>query len=234
MSDHSENRPNGPIDDAGDPTDDADRQRRAEFILMMRARGIRNRRVLSALERVPRQVFVEAGYRDIAYADRALPISCGQTISQPFIVAYMTDQLDVRETDTVLEIGTGTGYQTAVLALLADHVYSIDRYRTLVENAERRLAALGIANVTVTLGDGYYGLPDEAPFDRIMVTAASPEVPSTLEEQLAVGGVMVIPVGPEGGVQTLYRIERSEDGLSRTRLIDVRFVPLVPGTARQL
>ncbi|MCC2111206.1 MAG: protein-L-isoaspartate O-methyltransferase, partial [Hyphomicrobiales bacterium] len=123
---------------------------------------------------------------------------------------------------------------TAVLALLADHVYSIDRYRTLVEYAEQRLAALGITNVTVTLGDGYYGLPDEAPFDRIMVTAASAEIPAALEEQLAIGGVMVIPVGPEGGVQTLYRVVRDEEGISRTRLIDVRFVPLVHGTAQHL
>ena len=234
MSDKSDDLPIDPRNERDREANEAERRRRAEFVLMLRGQGIRNRRVLSAMERVPREAFVDPDYRELAYADRPLPICCGQTISQPFIVAYMTDQLDVRDTDTVLEVGTGTGYQTAVLALLADHVYSIDRYRTLVENAEQRLAALRITNVTITLGDGYQGLPEEAPFDRIMVTAASPEVPPALEEQLAVGGVMVIPVGPETGIQSLYRVTRTDEGISRKRLIDVRFVPMVPGTAQQL
>ncbi|MEZ5840173.1 MAG: protein-L-isoaspartate(D-aspartate) O-methyltransferase [Hyphomicrobiales bacterium] len=207
---------------------------KAEFVLMLRKRGIRDRRVLAAMERVPRELFVGSAGRRTAYADRALPIDCGQTISQPYIVAFMTEQLAVEAENIVLEVGTGSGYQTAVLANLALHVFSLDRYRTLVEAADARLKSLKLDNVTLAAGDGFLGWPEEAPFDRIMVTAAYPEVPETLLRQLAIGGRLIMPVGPDGGVQTLTLVERTTEGLFETALLEVRFVPLVPGMARAL
>ena len=207
---------------------------RAEFVLMLRRQGIRDRRVLAAMEQGPREIFVASVGRREAYADHALPIECGQTISQPYVVAFMTEALDVAPGHRVLEVGTGSGYQTAVLAHLSGHVYSLDRYRTLVEGAAERLATLKLDNVTVKAGDGFLGWPEEAPFDRIMVTAAFPEIPEALKEQLAEGGRLIMPVGPEGGVQELRLLDKTPEGFAERRLMAVRFVPLVPGMARAL
>src|SRR5499427_8074372 len=164
-----------------------------EFLLTMRRRGIVDKAVLRAMDEVPRERFVDPNFAESAYADQALPIACGQTISQPYVVAYMTEQLGVRPEHRVLEIGTGSGYQAAVLSRLAAQVVSIERYRTLAETARARLAALGYNNVEVRVGDGLAGLPDDAPFDRIIVTAAAETIPQQLVEQLTAAGVMVLP-----------------------------------------
>ncbi|TCT12401.1 protein-L-isoaspartate(D-aspartate) O-methyltransferase [Tepidamorphus gemmatus] len=206
----------------------------ARLILGLRSQGIRDPRVLKAIETVPRELFVEAAYADIAYADRSLPIDCGQTISQPFIVAYMTEKLSVGDRDKVLEVGTGSGYQAAVLARLCRRVYTIERYSTLLRQAEQRFKALGIANITAMLGDGMKGWPQQAPFDRIIVTAAAERVPQALVEQLKVGGIMVLPVGPVGGAQHLHRLVRTDESYEDEELIPVRFVPLVPGKAEAI
>lgn len=217
------------------PRDRIEAEQRAEFQLFLRQRGIRSKAVLRALETVPRSLFVPEHLLEHAYADRPLPISCGQTISQPFLVAYMTEQLELDGTHKVLEIGTGTGYQTAVLARIARRVYTIDRYRTLVAAAEARFQALRIANITAMPGDGTQGWPAQAPFDRIIVTAAADHVPRALTDQLAPGGIMLIPVGPQMGEQRLMRIEKAADGtLSEKSLMPVRFVPLVAGRAASL
>ncbi|HXL68510.1 MAG TPA: protein-L-isoaspartate(D-aspartate) O-methyltransferase [Xanthobacteraceae bacterium] len=206
-----------------------------EFLLQLRKRGIQDTRVLRALETVPRERFVEAGQQDLAFADQALPICCGQTISQPYVVAAMTEALEVGPHHRVLEIGTGSGYQAAILARLAWEVVSIERYRTLAEMARARLAALGLNNVTVTVGDGTKGDPERAPFDRIIVTAATPEIPPPLLDQLAPDGILIAPVGPTGGVQQLKRLHKKEDGAIEERtLMAVRFVPLIPGQAATL
>jgi protein-L-isoaspartate(D-aspartate) O-methyltransferase len=202
----------------------------------MRRRGIHDIRVLRALELVPRELFVEPEQAEHAYADSALPIECGQTISQPYVVAAMTEALAIEPNHKVLEIGTGSGYQAAVLAHLAGEVVTVERYRTLAEMAERRLQSLDLANVTVIVGDGAKGAPAHAPFDRIIVTAAAPEIPQALVEQLVDGGIMVMPVGPAGGVQSLLRLRKQPggEGLEREQLMAVRFVPLVPGKAAAL
>ena len=207
-----------------------------EFLLAMRRRGIQDLRVLRALELVPRERFVEPEQVDLAYEDHALPIECGQTISQPYVVAAMTEALALEPTHKVLEIGTGSGYQAAVLAHLAGEVVTIERYRTLAETAERRLRGLGLDNVTVIVGDGALGAPEHAPFDRIIVTAAAPDIPQTLVDQLVDNGILVVPVGPTGGVQSLLRIRKKPkgEGLERQELMAVRFVPLVPGKAAAL
>jgi protein-L-isoaspartate(D-aspartate) O-methyltransferase len=214
--------------------DDGDAVRRAEFVLALRKRGIADLRVLRAMETVPRELFVEERHGHLAYADQALPIACGQTISQPFVVAAMTEALDVGERHKVLEVGMGSGYQTAILARLARRVYAIDRFRTLVAAAEHRIAALGIANVTTMVADGMLGWPSQAPFDRILIAAAGAEVPAALLAQLRDGGVLVGPVGPQGQEQMLLRIVRQGDGFERTELFAVRFVPLVAGKATSL
>ncbi len=214
--------------------EDERRVRVADLILRLRRAGISDRRIVTAIEAVPRDVFVPGESRADAYAERALPIDCGQTISAPLIVAMMTAALDVGERDKVLEIGTGTGYQTAILARLARRVYTIDRFRTLVAAAESRFRTLRIPNITTLVGDGMKGWPEQAPFDRIMVTAAGEEVPDTLLRQLRMGGVMVLPVGPAEGVQKLLRVVRTESGYDATELADVRFVPLIPGKAARL
>jgi protein-L-isoaspartate(D-aspartate) O-methyltransferase len=206
-----------------------------EFQLALRQRGISDQAVLRAMEDVPRENFVAPGFIESAYADQALPIECGQTISQPFVVAYMTEQLEVGREHRVLEIGTGSGYQAAVLSRLAGEVVSVERYRTLADMARGRLNALGYSNVTVRVGDGMAGAPDLAPFDRIMVTAAAEEVPEPLVVQLAQAGKMVLPVGPRHDAQYLVKLTKQPDGgLTREELIAVRFVPLLPGRARQL
>jgi len=214
------------------PADDVERM---EFQLALRRRGISDQAVLRAMEEVPRENFVAPGFTDSAYADQALPIDCGQTISQPFVVAYMTEQLEVGQQHRILEIGTGSGYQAAVLSRLAREVVTIERYRKLADSAHERLQLLGYTNVTVRLGDGMAGAPDLAPFDRIMVTAAAEDVPDALVAQLTAGGKMVLPVGPRHDAQYLVKLSKEPDGeLTREELIAVRFVPLLPGQAREL
>ena len=198
----------------------------------LRARGIRDTRVLAAIETVPREEFVLDAFQDLAYAEQALPIECGQTLSQPFIVAFMTDRLKVGDRMKVLEVGTGSGYQSAILAQLCRRVYTIERYRTLVKSAEQRFTRLRLANITTLLGDGNKGWPKQAPFERIIVTAAAPQLPRQLIEQLAVGGILICPVEVSPGKQEILRITRTEDDFERESLMPVRFVPLVEGIAR--
>jgi protein-L-isoaspartate(D-aspartate) O-methyltransferase len=205
-----------------------------QFLLNLRRRGIGDAAVLRALDEVPREHFVQERFADAAYADQALPIACGQTISQPYVVAYMTEQLAVGPDHRVLEVGTGSGYQAAVLSRLAHEVITVERYRTLGEAARERLATLGYLNVEVVLGDGLAGLPERAPFDRIIVTAAAETIPDVLVEQLAEGGVMVLPLGPHGATQRLIKLTKTAEGLAREDLLGVRFVPLLPGQAREL
>jgi protein-L-isoaspartate(D-aspartate) O-methyltransferase len=206
---------------------------RMGFLLGLRRRGILSAAVLRAMDDVPREHFVMPQYVDMAYADQAMPIACGQTISQPYVVAYMTEQLAVGPQHRVLEIGTGSGYQAAVLSRLAREVISVERYRTLAEAARTRLETLGFNNVTVIVGDGFDGAPDEAPFDRIMITAACEELPSALTDQLVDGGVMVAPLGPHGGTQRLVKLTKIKEDFRREELIPVRFVPLLQGQARE-
>ncbi|MBV9348904.1 MAG: protein-L-isoaspartate(D-aspartate) O-methyltransferase [Pseudolabrys sp.] len=217
-----------------------DADQRMQFLLTLRRRGISDKAVLRAMDEVPRERFVEGDYLHAAYADHALPICCGQTISQPYVVAYMTEQLEIAAHHRVLEIGTGSGYQAAILSRLAREVVSVERYRTLAETARSRLAALGYNNVEVVVGDGMAGAPQRAPYDRIIVTAAAATIPQTLTDQLAEGGIMVIPVGPQEGPQHIIKLKKlqtapgREPELVREDLIAVRFVPLLPGQAEQL
>lgn len=197
------------------------------LLMKLRREGITDTRVLSAIESIPREVFVDARFRDQAYEDTALPIDSGQTISQPTVVAWMTWALQVGERMKVLEIGTGSGYQAAILSKLCRRVYTIERHRDLLKQAEKRFEELRLRNVTSMAGDGSKGWPDVAPFDRIIVTAAAGEVPKNLLEQLAPGGVMVVPVGEQGGEQILLRIQRTEQGFDTQHLMNVRFVPLI-------
>jgi protein-L-isoaspartate(D-aspartate) O-methyltransferase len=205
-----------------------------EFQLMLRKRGISDAAVLRAMDEIPRENFVEIDMQPVAYADQALPIACGQTISQPYVVAYMTEQLRLRPIHRVLEIGTGSGYQAAVLSKIAREVVTIERYRTLADRARKRLAALEIDNVDVLVGDGLQGAPEQTPFDRILVTAAAEEVPQALVQQLTDDGVMVLPLGPHSGPQHIVRLTRNGEDLQREELIAVRFVPLLPGQAKEL
>ena len=209
---------------------------RMEFQLALRRRGISDQAVLRAMDEVPRERFVARDFADSAYADHALPIACGQTISQPYVVAYMTEQLEVEPQHRVLEIGTGSGYQAAILSRLAREVVSVERYRTLAETAHQRLKTLGYSNITIIVGDGLDGAPDRAPFDRIMVTAASGDIPAALVEQLSSGGKMLLPLGPRNGTQHVVKLTKAADGgrLEQQKLIAVRFVPLLPGQAREL
>jgi protein-L-isoaspartate(D-aspartate) O-methyltransferase len=207
---------------------------RMEFLLNLRRRGISDAAVLRAMDEVPREVFVDEDHAGCAYADQALPISCGQTISQPYVVAYMTEQLDVKPHHRVLEVGTGSGYQTAVLAHLAAEVVTVERYRTLAESAQARFARLGLSNITVVIGDGLAGVPAHAPYDRILVTAAAQRIPETLTDQLAERGTMVLPLGPNSEAQRIVKLTKTGTELRREDLIWVRFVPLLPGQAREL
>ena len=211
-----------------------DKVGRMQFLLGLRRRGIGDAAVLRAMDEVPREHFVEGPFVDAAYADQALPIACGQTISQPYVVAYMTEQLGVRPDHRVLEVGTGSGYQAAVLSRLAREVVSVERYRTLAEAARNRLAVLGYKNVDVRVGDGLAGVPDRVPYDRIIVTAAAETIPQALVGELAEGGVMVLPLGPHAGPQQLVKLTKGEGGITHEDLIGVRFVPLLPGQAREL
>jgi protein-L-isoaspartate(D-aspartate) O-methyltransferase len=205
-----------------------------EFLLTLRRRGIGDAAVLRAMDEVPRERFVSRELAGNAYADHAMPIDCGQTISQPFVVAYMTERLNVLPHHRVLEIGTGSGYQAAILSRLARDVVSIERYRTLAEQARGRLHELGYNNVEVIVGAGLAGAVGQAPFDRIIVTAAAEEVPQALVGQLGEGGIMLLPLGPHAGPQYIVKLTKTPDELKRDTLIGVRFVPLLPGQAREL
>jgi protein-L-isoaspartate(D-aspartate) O-methyltransferase len=205
-----------------------------QFLLALRRRGVSDQGVLRAMEEVPRDQFVPAEFAEEAYADHALPIACGQTISQPFVVAYMTEQLALRPHHRVLEIGTGSGYQAAVLSRLVRQVVTIERYRTLSDTARGRFAELGYTNIEAVLGDGLEGVPARAPYDRILVTAAAEDVPPALIEQLAVDGLLLAPLGPEKGPQHVTKVTKSETGTRRDQLLAVRFVPLLAGKALEL
>jgi protein-L-isoaspartate(D-aspartate) O-methyltransferase len=207
---------------------------RMEFLLSLRRRGISDAAVLRAIDAVPREKFVLAEFADAAYADQAMPIACGQTISQPYVVAYMTEQLEVKREHRVLEVGTGSGYQAAILSQLAGEVITVERYRTLAETARKALAECGYDNVTVIVGDGLEGVPEHAPYDRIIVTAAAESIPQKLVDELALDGVMVLPLGEHDGPQRIVKLTRDREGVTQQDLIWVRFVPLLPGQAREL
>ena len=205
----------------------------ARLILSLRSQGVTDAKVLNALEDTPRDLFVPELFQERAWEDSALPIACGQTISQPFIVGLMTQALSLEGRHRVLEIGTGSGYQTAVLSKLVRYVYTIERYRTLLSEAEARLKQLDVQNVISRFGDGMEGWPEQAPFDRIIVTAAMPEEPKRLLKQVKPNGVLVAPVG-RGAVQALRRyVGDGEGGFRTEELCDVRFVPLLEGVARE-
>lgn len=209
-----------------------DEARKIRLIMGLRRGGITDSRVLGALERVPRELFVDPAFIDQAWEDRALPIAQGQTISQPFIVAFMTQALELTDRTKVLEIGTGSGYQAAVLSKVARRVYTIERHKELMATAEERFARMKLHNIHTRVGDGWKGWPEQAPFQAIIVTAAAPEVPPALLEQLGEGGRLVIPIGRSSDVQKLVRYRRTADGIVEEPLLDVRFVPLVPGEVK--
>jgi protein-L-isoaspartate(D-aspartate) O-methyltransferase len=204
-------------------------ERKMRFLFQLRSRGVTDTRVLTAMERIDRGLFVRGIFAGRAYEDMPLPIACGQTISQPSVVGLMTQALAVNPRDTVLEVGTGSGYQAAVLSQLARRVYTVDRYRRLVHEAAEIFRQLDLANVTTITADGSHGLPDQAPFDRIIVTAAAEDPPGPLLEQLKPGGIMVVPVGQSDAVQSLIKVTRTASGFDYEELRPVRFVPLVEG-----
>lgn len=203
--------------------------RRARLIMELRQGGVTDRDVLAAMERVPRDAFVPDFFKDRAWENTALPIGGGQTISQPLIVSLMSQALEAKKLHKVLEIGTGSGYQTAILAKLCRRVYTIERVKVLLAGAEAMFERLHIRNVTAKLDDGNRGWPEQAPFDRIIVTAAAPKVPETLLNQLGLGGIMIVPVGAAAEDQILVRIRRDDAGFHHEFLTGVRFVPLVEG-----
>lgn len=206
-------------------------ERKMRFLYALRSRGVTDTRVLTAMERIDRGHFVRGLFANRAYEDMPLPIPCGQTISQPSIVGLMTQSLAVQPRDKVLEVGTGSGYQAAILSQLARRVYTVDRHRRLVREATDTFAALDLTNITAITTDGSFGLPDQAPFDRIIVTAAAEDPPGPLLAQLKVGGIMVLPVGQSDTVQSLIKVTRTESGFDYEELRPVRFVPLVEGIA---
>jgi protein-L-isoaspartate(D-aspartate) O-methyltransferase len=207
--------------------------RKIRLIMKLRKAGITDTSVLSAIERVPREVFIPPQFHDQAYEDTALPIGRGQTISQPLVVASMTQELRVNDRHKVLEIGTGSGYQAAILSKLCRRVYSIERHKPLLATAEKRLNELRVRNITCKAADGMRGWVEQAPFDRIIVTAAaSAEPPQPLLDQLSLGGILIIPMGRDKSSQFIYRITRQEGGYDCEQLMPVRFVPLLPDVAR--
>ncbi len=206
-----------------------DAERKMQFMFALRSHGVTDARTLQAMEKIDRADFVRGLFADRAYEDVPLTIACGQTISQPSIVGLMTQALNVTPRDKVLEVGTGSGYQAAILSQLARRVYTVDRYRRLVAQAREVFERLKIANITAFTADGSFGLPDQAPFDRIIVTAAAEDPPGPLLAQLRIGGIMVLPVGQSDAVQSLIRVTRHETGFDYDELRPVRFVPLVEG-----
>ncbi|GGC01121.1 protein-L-isoaspartate O-methyltransferase [Marivita lacus] len=209
-----------------------DAELKMQFLYALRSRGVTNAAVLTAMEQIDRAPFIRGYFAERAYEDMPLPIACGQTISQPSVVGLMTQALEISPRDTVLEVGTGSGYQAAILSQLARRVYTVDRHPRLVREAREVFNQLGLTNVTAFTADGSFGLPDQAPFDRILVTAAAEDPPGPLLAQLKVGGIMVLPVGQSDAVQHLIRVRRTPDGLDYDELRPVRFVPLVEGVAR--
>ncbi|MDR0807633.1 MAG: protein-L-isoaspartate(D-aspartate) O-methyltransferase [Gemmobacter sp.] len=206
-------------------------ERKMRFLFTLRSHGVTDGRVLTAMERIDRGRFVTGIFSARAYEDMPLPISCGQTISQPSVVGLMTQALNVQPRDVVLEVGTGSGYQAAILGQLARRVYTVDRHRRLVREAVELFTTLGLTNITAVARDGSFGLPEQAPFDRIIVTAAAEDPPSPLLQQLKPGGIMVLPVGQSDTVQSLIKVTRTETGFDYDELRPVRFVPLVEGLA---
>ena len=207
-------------------------ERKMQFLFALRSKGVTDTRVLSAMEKIDRGLFVRGLFAERAYEDMPLPIACGQTISQPSVVGLMSQALDLSPRHKVLEVGTGSGYQAAVLSQLARRVYTVERHKTLVNEAKALFEALDYSNIIPILSDGSRGLPDQAPFDRIIVTAAAEDPPSPLLAQLKVGGIMVVPVGQSDTVQNLIRVTRTEDGYHYDDLRAVRFVPLVEGLGK--
>lgn len=206
-----------------------DAEARMQFVFALRQKGVRDTRVLEAMEKIDRGAFVRGHFAPRAYEDMPLPIACGQTISQPSVVALMTQALQVEPRHKVLEIGTGSGYQAAVLSLLARRVYTVDRHRRLVTEAQEVFDRLGLTNITAFPADGTRGLAEQAPFDRIIVTAAAEDPPGPLLAELKTGGIMVVPVGQSDAVQALIKVTRTETGFEYEELRQVRFVPLVEG-----
>lgn len=199
------------------------------LVMELRRHGVTDTRVLSAIERVPREEFTPPSFRDQAYEDTALPIGHGQTLSQPTVVALMSQALELGPRMKVLEVGTGSGYQAAILAQLGRRVYTVERHKPLLDEAEAKFKKLRLHNITTRFGDGWLGWPEQAPFDRIIVTAAPPDVPQALIDQLAPDGIIVLPLGSEKRSQRLVRIRKTESGLVQEDLTAVRFVPMVKG-----
>ena len=205
---------------------------KALLMLKLRQNGVSNPKILKSIETIDRSSFVSKSFLNRSLEDIPLPIDCGQTISQPSLVAFMTQQLEIPNRSKVLEIGTGSGYQTAILSRLSSRVYSIERYKKLVDIAKIRLASLNISNVIILLQDGFYGYPPQAPFDRIILTAAVEEIPNLLINQLKVGGIMIIPVGLSNQKQSLLKVVKTEKGLDIKELMSVRFVQMKEGLVR--
>ena len=207
----------------------ADAERKMQFLYALRSKGVTNSAVMTAMERIDRGDFIRGVFAERAYEDVPLPISCGQTISQPSVVGFMTQALMVTPRDKVLEVGTGSGYQAAILSQLARRVYTVDRHRPLIKDASALFEKLDLGNIIAFTADGSFGLPDHAPFDRIVVTAAAEDPPGPLLAQLKTGGIMVVPVGQSDAVQSLIRVTKTETGFDYEELRSVRFVPLVEG-----
>jgi len=208
-------------------------EEKMRFLYALRTHGVTDKRVLEAMERIDRGPFVQGGvFSNRAYEDVPLPIACGQTISQPSVVALMTQALKIQPRDKVLEVGTGSGYQAAILSQLARRVYTVDRHPSLVATAKKLFQMMDLSNITTLTADGSFGLPDQAPFDRILVTAAAEDPPGPLLAQLKIGGIMVLPVGQSDAVQSLIRVTKTEAGYEYDELRPVRFVPLIEGVSR--
>mgnify|MGYP001818235703 CR=1 FL=1 len=212
-----------------DPTDAT---RKMQFLFALRSKGVTDKRVLQAMETIDRGQFIRGIFADRAYEDMPLPIACGQTISQPSVVGLMTQALNISPRDKVLEVGTGSGYQAAILSRLARRVYTVDRHSRLVREARALFDSMNLTNITAITADGSYGLADQAPFDRILVTAAAEDPPGTLLEQLKPGGIMVVPVGQSDAVQHLIVVRKSDAGYDYEELRPVRFVPLLEGLGK--
>ncbi len=208
-------------------------ERKMQFLFALRSKGVTDKRVLEAMEKVDRGPFVRGLFSGRAYEDMPLPIACGQTISQPSIVGLMTQALNPQPRDTVLEVGTGSGYQAAILSLLVRRIYTVDRHRRLVNEAKSLFEELGLTNITAFTADGSHGFADQAPFDRIIVTAAAEDPPGPLLAQLKFGGIMVLPVGQSDAVQILIKVTRTDTGYDYDELCQVRFVPLLEGLGQE-
>lgn len=204
-------------------------ERKMQFLYALRSKAVTDKRVLGTMEKIDRGLFVKGLFAERAYEDMPLPIACGQTISQPAVVGLMTQALEVQPRDKVLEVGTGSGYQAAILSQLARRVYTVDRHRRLVREAQAVFDRLGLVNITAFTADGSHGLPGQAPFDRILVTAAAEDPPGPLLAQLRIGGIMVVPVGQSDAAQSLIKVTRTEAGFDYDELRPVRFVPLIEG-----